>query len=75
MAVVDAKTLKVTGHFDLGEKGNGPAGLAIDAKNHILFRDVPGRERRHADVRDPERGGWEGHHDAAAGGQQRRRGV
>jgi hypothetical protein len=37
IAVVDAKTLKVTGHFDLGDKGNGPAGLAIDAKNHILF--------------------------------------
>jgi len=37
IAVVDAKTLKVTGHFDLGEKGAGPAGLAIDAKNHILF--------------------------------------
>ena len=37
IAVVDAKTLKVTGHFDLGEKGKGPAGLAIDAKNHILF--------------------------------------
>jgi hypothetical protein len=27
----------VTGHFDLGEKGARPAGLAIDAKNHILF--------------------------------------
>ena len=37
IAVVDAKTLKVTGHFDLGEKGAGPAGLAIDTKNHILF--------------------------------------
>jgi hypothetical protein len=37
IAVVDAKTLKVTNHFDLGEKGNGPAGLAIDTKNHILF--------------------------------------
>jgi len=37
IAVVDARTLKVTGHFDLGEKGGGPAGLAIDAKNHILF--------------------------------------
>src|SRR6516162_8237916 len=37
IAVVDAKSLKVTGHFDLGEKGNGPAGLAIDPKNHILF--------------------------------------
>src|SRR5262245_53694117 len=37
VAVVDAKTLRVTGHFDLGEKGNAPAGLAIDTKNHILF--------------------------------------
>ena len=37
IAVIDAKTLKVTGHFDLGEKGNGPSGLAIDTKNHILF--------------------------------------
>jgi hypothetical protein len=37
IAVVDATTLKVTGHFDLGEKGAGPAGLAIDARNHILF--------------------------------------
>jgi hypothetical protein len=37
IAVVDAKTLKVTGHFDLGEKGTAPAGLAIDTKNHILF--------------------------------------
>jgi len=37
IAVVDAKILKVTGHFDLGEKGAGPAGLAIDVKNHILF--------------------------------------
>jgi hypothetical protein len=37
IAVVDAKTLKVNGHFDLGEKGNGPGGLAIDTKNHILF--------------------------------------
>src|SRR6478736_3315910 len=37
IAVVDAKTLKVTGHFDLGEKGNGPAGLAIATKTHILF--------------------------------------
>jgi hypothetical protein len=37
IAVVDAKTLQVTGHFDLGQGGSGPAGLAIDAKNHILF--------------------------------------
>ena len=45
IAVVDAKTLKVTGHFDLGEKGNGPAGLAIDTKNHILFAMCRGGRR------------------------------
>jgi len=37
VAVVDVKTLKVTAHFDLGGKGGGPAGLGLDAKNHILF--------------------------------------
>jgi DNA-binding beta-propeller fold protein YncE len=37
VAVVDARTLKVTAHYDLGGKGGGPAGLALDAKNHILF--------------------------------------
>ena len=37
IAVVDVKTMKVTAHYDLGEKGDGPAGLGLDAKNHILF--------------------------------------
>src|SRR4051812_21684969 len=37
VAVVDVNTLKVTAHYDLGGKGSGPAGLALDAKNHILF--------------------------------------
>ena len=37
VAVIDANTLKVTAHYDLGGKGGGPAGLALDAKNHILF--------------------------------------
>ena len=37
VAVVDAKTLKVTAHYDLGDKGGAPSGLALDAKNHILF--------------------------------------
>jgi len=37
IAVVDVKTLKVTAHYELGGKGGGPAGLALDAKNHILF--------------------------------------
>jgi len=37
VAVVDAKTLKVTGHYEFGGKGGTPAGLAMDVKNHILF--------------------------------------
>ncbi len=37
VAVVDVNTLKVTAHYDLAGKGGGPAGLALDAKNHILF--------------------------------------
>ncbi len=37
VAVVDVKTMQVTAHYDVSEKGSGLAGLAIDAKNHILF--------------------------------------
>jgi DNA-binding beta-propeller fold protein YncE len=37
VAVVDVKSLKVTAHYDLAGKGGGPGGLALDAKNHILF--------------------------------------
>ena len=37
IAVVDAKKLTVTNHYDLAGKGGTCAGLAIDAKNHILF--------------------------------------
>jgi hypothetical protein len=37
IAVVDVKTLKVTGHYDLAGQGGGPAGLGLDVKNHILF--------------------------------------
>ena len=37
IAVVDVKTLKVTAHYELGDKGGGPAGLGLDIKNHILF--------------------------------------
>jgi DNA-binding beta-propeller fold protein YncE len=36
IAVVDAKTMQVTAHYDLGDNKT-PAGLAFDAKNHILF--------------------------------------
>ena len=37
VAVVDAKTLTVTAHYDLGGKGGTCAGLAMDVKNRILF--------------------------------------
>src|SRR5436309_4026761 len=37
IAVIDANTLKATAHYDLEGKGKGPAGLWLDAKNHILF--------------------------------------
>jgi DNA-binding beta-propeller fold protein YncE len=36
VAVVDAKTMQVTAHFDLADNKT-PAGLALDAKNSILF--------------------------------------
>jgi len=37
VAVVDTKTLEVTGHYDVTGKGGTCAGLAMDAKNRILF--------------------------------------
>jgi len=37
IAVVDAKTMKMTGKFDVSSKGGGCAGLAMDVKNQILF--------------------------------------
>jgi hypothetical protein len=37
IAVVDASTMKMTGKYDLSSRGGGCAGLAIDAKNNILF--------------------------------------
>jgi uncharacterized protein YjiK len=37
IAVVDAKTLTVKAHYDLEGKADGCAGLALDAKNGILF--------------------------------------
>jgi len=35
--VVDVKSMKVTAHYDVSSKGSGGSGLALDAKNHILF--------------------------------------
>jgi len=37
VAVIDAKTMQVTAHYDIAEKAKTPAGLALDAKNHVLF--------------------------------------
>ena len=37
IAVVDTKTMKMTGKYDIAAKGGGCAGLALDAKNGILF--------------------------------------
>jgi len=37
IAVVDAKAMTVKTHYDIGSKADGCAGLALDAKNQILF--------------------------------------
>jgi YVTN family beta-propeller protein len=37
VAVIDAKTMKVTAHYDFTGKGARCNGLALDAKNHVLF--------------------------------------
>jgi DNA-binding beta-propeller fold protein YncE len=37
IAVIDAKTMTVTAHYDLKGKGGVCAGLALDVKNNVLF--------------------------------------
>jgi hypothetical protein len=37
IAVVDAKNMTVTKHYDMSSKGSGGSGLAFDVKNHVLF--------------------------------------
>ena len=37
IAVVDAKSMTMTGKYDISSKGGGCAGLALDAANNILF--------------------------------------
>ena len=37
IAVVDTKALRVTAEYDLSAHAKTPAGLALDAKNHVLF--------------------------------------
>src|SRR5271154_3512332 len=37
IAVIDVNTMKMVGKYDVSSKGGGCAGLALDAKNGILF--------------------------------------
>jgi DNA-binding beta-propeller fold protein YncE len=37
IAVIDANTMRIVGKYDVSSKGGGCAGLALDAKNNILF--------------------------------------
>src|SRR5207253_3484741 len=37
IAVVDAKNMTVTAHYDVSAKGHSGRGLAFEVKNHILF--------------------------------------
>jgi len=37
IAVVDAKTMQTTAHYDFAEKGGRCNGLALDVKNQVLF--------------------------------------
>jgi DNA-binding beta-propeller fold protein YncE len=53
VAVVDAKALQVTAHYDISEKAKTPAGLAFDVKNHVLFvacRNAPAMVILNADT-------------------------
>ena len=37
IAVIDADAMKMVGKYDLSDRGSGCAGLALDARNRILF--------------------------------------
>ncbi|MGA2727891.1 MAG: hypothetical protein ABSE96_08770 [Terracidiphilus sp.] len=37
IAVIDANTMQMVGKYDISSKGGGCAGLALDAKNNVLF--------------------------------------
>ncbi len=37
IAVIDGNTMKMVGKYDVSSKGGGCAGLALDAKNNVLF--------------------------------------
>ena len=71
VAVVDAKTLAVTAHYDVSGKAGTCAGLAIDAKNRVLF--VACRDSAHDG--DSQRRRRQHHHHAAAQRRHRWRRV
>lgn len=37
VARIDAKSLRISAHYDVSSKASGGSGLALDSKNHILF--------------------------------------
>ncbi len=37
IAVIDAKTMKLSATYPLGGKGGGPAGLGLDVRKHVLY--------------------------------------
>ena len=70
VAVVDAKALKTIAHYDFAEKASRCNGLALDAKNHVLFacgQSGPAGDAGEADDGGPRRDRRQDHHEAAAG--------
>ena len=58
VAVIDANALKMVGKYDLSSKGGGCAGLALDAKNNILFAALSRQQEHGHSLRDR----WPHHH-------------
>ena len=80
VAVVDAKTMKVTAHYDFGDKGSRCNGLALDVKNHVLFAacgqsGIPAVTPPQPMMVILNADDGKIHHVAAAGRRFRRRGV
>ena len=80
VAVVDAKTMKVTAHYDFGDKGSRCNGLALDIRNHVLFAacgqsGIPAVTPAAAPDGNSQRGRRQDHHLAAAGRRFRWRGL
>ena len=54
VAKVDVKTMKVTAHFPFGDNGGSCNGLALDAKNHVLFAACARRGMRRRSRPQPQ---------------------